>query len=174
MEQTNNKAIDLKDFTYLMLITLARKTQIIDFINPDKKYACLPVNYKQIIENILCEDNGWREKFSVLINTEEYFNNHFEWETRLSEKIVETLKDLNKSYEYDFELDRIIITFTTQEIDSIMEQYEDENIKHHMDHFVNLLTDYIYTREYQEKFYDESHQAVLVMRKIQKTKGVYK
>jgi len=42
----------------------------------------------------------------------------------------------------------------------ILAQYPDENLRNTMDHFTNLLVDYIYTRQFQERFFDYSAQAV--------------
>jgi len=148
------KVLNLKDFVYLLLGTLAKNSQIIDLEDTNKRVVALPVRYKQIIENILCADNGWKERFSCLIDIEEYFDNHFAWEMKLSIELKQALIDLNKSYEYDFEYDKLRISFTKEEVDAIMSKYQDEEINDKMDHFTNLLVDYIYTQEFQERFND--------------------
>ena len=68
--------------------------------------------------------------------------------------IKQALINLNKTYEYDFEYDKLLISFTQEEINMILSQYPNEGLKNIMDHFANLLVDYIYTREFQEKYYD--------------------
>ena len=160
------KALSIKDFTILLITTMANDSKRIDLINQNNKVAVLPVDYKQRIENILCAENGWKEKFSVLINTEEYFEDHFEWEQQLSQQIKKCLKQMNKNFEYDFERDSINISFTQKEIDSVLSKYKDENIKSIMKHFVALISDYIYSREYQEQFHDYSSRSVQYMKKV--------
>ena len=65
------EVLSLNDFTILMLATMA---------NNNEGIASIPADYKQRIENILCSDNGWKEKFSILINLDDYFEDHFSWE----------------------------------------------------------------------------------------------
>ena len=166
----NEKTLSLNDFVYLLLATLAKKSQIIDLNDKSKKILSLPVQYKQIIESILCAENGWKDEFSVLINVEEYFEDHFAWERKLASVIKQTLIDLNKTYEYDFENDRLLIIFPEKEIDVIMSKFPDEELKNIMDHFVYLLLDYIYTRYYQESFNDYYAEAVEKMRDINASK----
>jgi len=150
----NKKTLSINEFVYLLLATLAQNSRIFDMKDRSKKIISLPIQYKQIIENILCADNGWKEKFSVLIDTEEYFENHFAWEQKLALTLKQTLIDLNKTFEYDFEYDKLLISFTQEEINMILSQYPNEGLKNIMEHFANLLVDYIYTREFQEKHYD--------------------
>ena len=69
------------------------------------KNAVIPVDYKQRIENILCAENGWKEKFSILIDTDEYFQDHFAWEQKLAIQIKNILQQIGKNYEYNFEGD---------------------------------------------------------------------
>lgn len=150
----NKKTLSINEFVYLLLATLAQNPRIFDMKDRSKKIISLPIQYKQIIENILCADNGWKEEFSVLIDTEEYFENHFAWEQKLALTLKQALIDLNKTFEYDFEYDKLLISFTQEEINMILSQYPNEELKNIMDHFANLLVDYIYTREFQEEQYD--------------------
>lgn len=163
----NNKTLDINEFVYLLLATLAQNPRTIDTKDRSKKIISLPIQYKQIIENILCADNGWKEKFSILIDTEEYFENHFAWEQKLALTLKQALINLNKTFEYDFEYDKLLISFTQDEINIILSQYPDEELKNIMDHFANLLVDYIYTREYQEEYHDYYASAVRKMHNIQ-------
>lgn len=158
------KALDINDFVYLLLATLAQNTGTIVFKDKNKKIISLPVQYKQIIENILCENNSWKEEFSILIDTDEYFEDHFAWENKLSLSLKETLNDMNKSYEYDFVYDSLLITFTQDEVDTMLLRYPEQETKDVMDHFSRLLTDYIYTREYQERIHDYYADAVSKMK----------
>lgn len=160
------KTLTLKDFSILLITMLANNSKIIDLINQDNKVAVLPVDFKQRIENILCAENGWKEKFSVLIDTEDYFDDHFAWEKKLGLEIKKTLEQMDKKYEYDFEIDSIKIPFTQKEIDLILSQYKDDNVKRVMEHFSNLINDYIYTREFQEQFNDYNSRSVQYMKKL--------
>ena len=159
----NNKVITIEDFVYLLLATLANKSKIIDLSDRSKKIVSIPSNYKQIIENILCAENRWNEMFSRLIDVEKYFDDHFDWERELAITLRIVLETMNKNIEYDFERDLLLINFTQEEIEKIMNRYEDEDLKNTMDHFSNLLTDYIYTREFQEEHYDYSACSVRKM-----------
>ena len=147
------ETLEINDFTTLLLGTLAQESLIFDLNNPNQKIAFLPFSYKQIIENILCAENGWKEEFSSLIDIEEYFDDHFAWEHKLTYEIQEVLNTLNKKLEIDLKYDRLLITFTQEELNLILAKYP-KVIKNKMNHFANLLTGYIYTREYQEKFND--------------------
>ena len=150
----NKKTLSVNEFVYLLLATLAQNPRIIDIKDRSKKIVSLPIQYKQIIENILCADNGWKEEFSVLIDVDEYFEDHFAWEYKLAITLKQTLIDLNKTFEYDFEYDKLLIPFTQEEINMILSKYPDEKLKNIIDHFAHLLVDYIYTREFQEEHYD--------------------
>ena len=93
-----------------------------------------------------------------------YFEDHFAWENKLSLSLKETLNDMNKSYEYDFVYDSLLITFTQDEVDTMLLRYPEQETKDVMDHFSRLLTDYIYTREYQERIHDYYADAVSKMK----------
>jgi len=158
------KTLSIQDFTLLLLATLAKNSQVIDLKNSDKLTVKIPVNYKQIIENILCAENGWKYEFSILIDINEYFDDHFAWELELSLTLKEVLNNLKKDVEYDFSNDMLIIPFYQNEIDIIMKNYTDELLLNTMDHFASLLVDLIYTREFQENFHDYSASAVTKMK----------
>ena len=162
----NKKTLSINEFVYLLLATLAQNPRIFDMKDRSKKIISLPIQYKQIIENILCADNGWKEEFSVLIDIEEYFENHFAWEQKLALTLKQVLIDLNKTFEYDFEYDKLLISFTQEEINMILSKYPNEELKNIMDHFANLLVDYIYTREFQEGHYDYYASSVSKMHKM--------
>lgn len=147
-----NKTLELKDFVYLMLACLSKERQIYSLVNKEKIIISIPINYKQVIEEILCENNGWKDKFSTLINVEEYFSDHFVWEQKLGLKLKEVLDELGKTIEYNFEFDYFIIYFTKEEIDKIFAKYPNENLVNNMRHFVGLLVDYSFTRQHAEEF----------------------
>lgn len=152
MEQ--KKVLSISDFVYLLLATLAQDSGIIDLKDKSKKIVTLPIQYKQIIECILCAENGWKEEFSVLIDIKEYFDDHFMWEQKLGITLKQVLVDLNKNIEYDSRYDKLLICFTDEEIKMIFKKYPDEELKYVMNHFASLLVDYIYTRKFQEEYCD--------------------
>ena len=158
------RVLSKKQFCLLLLAKLAEKTPIIQAKagNKDKLICCLPARYKQNIQNIICEQNGWTEKFSNLIDVEEYFNDHFAWESNLSNALEEVLKELKKSYKYNFYHDRIEITFTQEEVDAILNKFT-KPVRENMDHFANLVGDYMYTRQHQEAFRPEDEKSIKLM-----------
>ena len=162
----NYKGLDITNFTYLMLATLANNSKITNEFN--EKVAYLPYNYKQIIENIIYAENRWKEIFSNLIDIDEYLDDHFEWELIFSKTLIEVLNNLNKQVSYDIINDRILIPFKQEEIDLIMNKYQDIELKNHMIQFISLLTDYIYTREFQEEFYDYSASTIKRVKELRK------
>ena len=166
------KTLTLSDFTILMIATLADNSKVIDLINRDNRVAVIPVDYKQRIENILCAENGWKEEFSILINIDEYFEDHFAWEQQLAMQIKNVIERLGKNFEYDFLRDSINISFSQKEVDFILSNYRDEKVKNIMDHFTSLLSDLIYSRRFQEKFQDYSSRSVQYMKKLRKREKI--
>lgn len=161
--EKNKFVLSMEDFTILMLGMLAKNSKLKDLNNPDNKIACLPFNYKQIIENILCANNAWKDKFSLLINIDDYFYDHFSWEMSLSFMIEEVLKKFDKEIKCDFVNDLFKIEFSSAEVNDILNKYNNEYLLDTMNHFTSLLTDYIYTRHFQERFCDYSARAVKKM-----------
>lgn len=143
------KAIDIKDFTCLLLAMLANKSKAINLIDKDVKTICLPNNYKEIIEKIMNSNNGWEEDFACLINAEEYFENNYKWEDKFSRCLREVLKDIGQKAEYDVVYDCIEIKITQEKVNDILEKYTDKKINEEMDRFSNLLVDYSFTRRHK-------------------------
>lgn len=165
------KVLTLKQFACLLLAKLAEKTPLLQ-LNPknqDVLVCCLPARYRQNIQNIMCEQNGWAEEFSNIIDVEKYFENHFLWEYELSKTIEEVLNDLKKSYKYNFYHDRLEIMFTKEEVDTILKNFT-KPVKENMDHFANLVGDRIYTREFQESFHDHDSRSVKFMHELSEKK----
>lgn len=162
------KCLSLEDFTILMFGVLAKNSKIHDLDDFYKKIACLPFNYKQNIENILCADNRWKDMFSILLDVDDYFYDHFAWEMNFSYMINKVLGDFNKKIECDLVMDRFRVCFTNDEVNYILSKY-DEEVINRMDHFTNLITDYIYTRQFQEMFYDYSANSVKKMQDLRKS-----
>lgn len=155
--------LEINEFVDLMLATMAEASRITDPKFPTDKKISLPTNYKQRIENILCSGNNWKNRFSQLINIDEYFSDHFEWESKLAKTLKNKLIKAGKIAEYSFETDSLLITISKKEIDKIYERFPDNNLRSAMKHFTSLLQDFIYTREFQERFYDYSADAVAKM-----------
>ena len=156
--------LEIEKFAKLFLGILAKNSKN---KNNNCKTIELPNNYKQNIENILCANNGWCNKFSQLINIEEYFEDHFFWELKLSICIKKILEDFNKEIKYNLEYDFLEISFSLEEIEMLLKD-QDEELINLMIHFTDLLTDLIYTRIFQEEFYDYSANAVKKMHELYK------
>lgn len=155
----NDNCLSLYDFSTLMLIHLAKNSQNSSIGSQQISYASIPFSYKEIIQNILYTDNRWKEMFSVLIDVEKYFNNHFSWEEEMAYALNNVIKSLGKTIEVDFLSDKFKIAFTTEELDNLMKQYPDDNINHLMNHFTRLLNEHIFTRQYIENMDDKSNKA---------------
>lgn len=166
----NNVSLSMESFVTMMLLYLAKNTKIIDYNDPDKKYACIPFAYKEIIQNILCAENRWKEMFSCLINIDEYFDDHFLWESKMSNMMDDVLKKMGKTVVCDFERDKFLVLFDTVEINLLSKNYNNKIINDRMDHFTNLLNDYIYTREFKENHSDYSARSAVRMKKLNEKK----
>ena len=164
------KTMELKEFTYLFLATLANNTKIINLRDQSVKTIKLPVDYKQIFSNIMYAGNGWDEEFSGFIDTNEYFNNHFAWETKFANCLKETLKEMNKAYKYDFVEDALFIEMRQSEVEAILSLFPNEKVRNTMDHFTNLLVDYIYTRDFAERYHDYRGSTSATIRDINHAK----
>ena len=155
-------ALLLHDFAKLMLARLAKETRVINFYHPEEKVASIPFDYRERIQNILCEDNGWEEEFAVLIKISEYFDDHFYWEQRLAEEILAVTQELNKKLEFDIVREYMTITFHSNEIQEITEDF-DESIVNTMDHFVSLIISGLYSRRHREQIFDHTARSVAKM-----------
>ena len=114
--------------------------------------------------------NGWDEEFSTFIDTEEYFDNHFAWEIKFANCLKETLKEMKKTYKYDFVDDALYFNMTQEEIDAILSKFPNEKMRNTMDHFTNLLVDYIYTRDFAERYHDYRGSTSATIREINSKK----
>lgn len=140
--------MELEDFVYLMLSHLASSTKIHMLLSPNLKTASIPLEYKQIIEEILYSDNNWKYEFSTFIDMNKYFTNQLSWEKDFASTLEKVLKKLNKTSEINLITDTINIVFTPEEIESIQQKY-DEKTNLAMNHFVNLLGNNVFTRDFQ-------------------------
>jgi len=138
----------MRNFIILLLADLASKSLIHHFDNSEIKTACLRTDYKRIIEDIMYEENGWGIKFATLINIYSYYEFQLDWERKFASTLKEVLVELNKTIEFDFENDSIRVDFTSEEIEAIKSQYDEETLSN-MDHFSNLIDDIIFTRNFK-------------------------
>lgn len=88
--------VDMKGFVTLLLADLASKNTIYVFNESNKKYASLPIDYKNRIEKIMYEDNEWGIKFSRLIDINEYYEHQIDWEQELGKTISNIINELKK------------------------------------------------------------------------------
>ena len=58
----------------------------------------------------------------------------------------------------------IIDSFKKEEVENLLSAYKDKELHKVMVHFTSLLTDYIYSRHFQEEFKDFSAQSVQYMK----------
>ena len=145
--------LSMHDFARLFLAKMADNSLSINFNQTKSKDAYIPFNYRERIENILCANNGWKEKFSVLIDMDEYFEDHFFWERLFAEELLNVVNELGKDFIFDIVSEHISVAFSAKEIKEILSKY-DYSIVTIMDHFVNLIMDAIYSREFQEQHID--------------------
>ena len=165
------ESLPLKDFIYLLLAMSAKYDDRRYNMNSGKtKTAVLPLNYKEVIEDILCEPNGWKYRFSRLINIDEYFENHFRWERNFSRELKAVASELNKKITYDLEYDHLLIDFTDEEVEAIFAKYSDidEETKHRIRHFAILLNDLIFRRQYKEESHPEINYVARNAEEIEK------
>ncbi len=67
----------IDEFTLYFLARLTKVQRVIDLNNRNNVIIDIPVNYKEIIEDILNSNESWKEEFSVLIDIDEYFKDHY-------------------------------------------------------------------------------------------------
>ena len=164
-------SLPLHDFAKLMIAELAKNSIVKYLRGVDQKVVYLPFNYRERIENILCADNGWRERFSCLIDIEDYFNDHFWWEERLAEEIKNVTQELKKEITFDIVSEHMIIKLTQEEVEKIEKQYDLFHIER-MKHFVDVMTSRIYSRRHKEEFVDYSAKSAAKMKKINSGAGI--
>ena len=137
--------VDMKNFVLLLLADLARKTKVYDFQNPNLKVALLPLEYRDIIEKIMYEENGWGTKFASIIPIYYYYENQREWECKLGKMIKSVLNEENLEHDFDLEYNCIRVYFTEDRINEIRSRC-DSMLLEVMDHFSNLVSSYTFSR----------------------------
>ena len=92
----------IDEFTLYFLARLTKVQRVIDLNNRNNVIIDIPANYKDIIEDILNSNESWKEEFSVLIDMDEYFKDHYAWEKKFAISLEKTLTILGKRVDYDF------------------------------------------------------------------------
>lgn len=140
--------MDMENFVLLLLADLARKSKIHYFDNQELMIACLPLNYCEIIEKIMYEENGWGIKFAELIDIYSYYECQSDWEQKLGKIITKVIKDEALNSNLILEHNHIEIQFTNTQIKEIRNRFDEDTLIV-MDHFSNLLDDYTFSRKGQ-------------------------
>lgn len=138
--------VDMKNFVLLLLADLARKTKIHDFQNPNLKVALLPLEYRDIIEKIMYEENGWGTKFASIIPIYYYYENQREWECKLGKMIKSVLNEENLEHDFDLEYNCIRVYFTEDRINEIRSK-SDSMLLEVIDHFSYLISSCLFDRD---------------------------
>lgn len=157
--------MNIDDFVLLLLARLSKSPKMIDLNGKNNVIVSIPSNYKDIIENILTSNEKWRSEFSVLIDMNEYFNDHYEWEKKLAVSLEKILTVLEKKLDYNLKTEMLEISFSKSEMDAILSEMNDEHLSSVMDHFVFLLHDFSYSRDYR-RFKEKNDAVVLHMKKL--------
>lgn len=157
--------MNIDDFVLLLLARLSKSPKMIDLNGKNNVIVSIPSNYKDIIENILTSNEKWRSEFSVLIDMNEYFNDHYEWEKKLAVSLEKILTVLEKKLDYNLKTEMLEISFSKSEMDAILSEMNDEHLSSVMDHFVFLLHDFSYSRDYR-RFKEKNDAVVLCLKKL--------
>ena len=153
--------LTIYNFTKLMLLILAQRGSSCK----NKKIFIIPFNYRERIENILCTDNGWRKRFSCLIDINEYFDDHFYWEEDLAKTIKNVVEEYGSEITFDIVNENMSIAFEKEKIQDGLKQY-DNFIIDRMKHFASVMMSHIYSRHYKEEFVDYSSRSSAKMREL--------
>ena len=139
--------MDINNFALLLLADMASKSKIFYSDKRNSMTASLPLNYCEIIEKIMYEENGWGIKFAELIDIYSYYENQSDWEMELGATISKILQDEKLKSDLDLECSHLNIHFTKAQIEEIKSRFDEEALDI-MDHFSNLLGAYVYTRQW--------------------------
>lgn len=136
--------IDMKHFVELLLADLASKSPIIDCNNENTKTAYLSTDYKQIIQDIMYNEE-FGNKFIEIINIYTYYEYQLAWEQKLGNTLKKYLIESKKEFNYDFERDCITVNFTEEEIENIKSKYDQKTLND-MCFFTNLMSAHLFSR----------------------------
>ncbi len=100
-----------------------------------------------------------------MIDIDEYFDDHFWWEEKLAQEILNVVSELGKEIDFDIISEYMSISLNPDEIKYIFKQY-DKDITKIMEHFVDIMTAGLYSRRHKEKFVDYSARSVAKMHEL--------
>ena len=147
-------ALSMQVFAKLLLVMMAKESNEVHPFWTKTVTVRIPFNYRDRIENILCAGNGWKEKFSILIDTDDYFKDHFWWEERLAKEILNVVEEFGTTLKMDLVKDQILIDFDLDKVNEVLSTFKDEKVRDIIKHFASLVTCILYSREHQEEFVD--------------------
>lgn len=142
--------MSIDNFTLYFLTGFARNSKVIDLVQRENIWVSIPSNYKDIIESILNENESWREEFSVFIDMEQYFTDHFKWEEDFVVSLEKTLNILGKRISYNLQTDNLEFCFSKEELALLSSETNNKELSQIMDHFVTLIQNSEYTRDYRK------------------------
>lgn len=146
--------ISIKRFAELFLASMAEKN------NNNGVYKLkLYLDYKNAIEEILYDENGWASYFSEIIDIYTYYEAQLEWEEELGRNIKEVIIESKKPISYSFEKDYFEMGYTKEEIDYIKNMYDKDTLNQ-MNSFTNLVISFSNKREKElnQKIYEKRVQ----------------
>ena len=156
-------SISIHDFAKLFLAKMAGEIS-----SDGVRVTRIPFNYRQRIENVMCANDSWKKDFSTIINTKEYFEDHFFWEELLAQEIIQVIDELKLKIYFDFVNENMYLFLSEPVIDQITSNFS-RRCNSAMEYFVSLITDMIYSRQFQEKFVDYTARTRKKIRKLEES-----
>lgn len=121
--------IDLEHFIELLLIMLTDDKGF-NFITQKREWiANIPSNLLEQIENIMYSQDEEIILFLQLIDSYQYYEKQLEWETAFTNTFKKYLQKINKAIKYDFQHSRLEVEFEEEEIQKILEQYDEKTLE---------------------------------------------
>lgn len=118
--------IDIYHFVELFLVTLAKRDTLQPVIIDTRttRVAILKTDYKEKIESLMYSEDAIN--FLKLIDSYHYYEKQSGWELKLANNFKEYLKKNNKVANYNFEHDHVEVTYSVEEINEILKNYDEE------------------------------------------------
>lgn len=131
--------IDLEHFIELLLIMLIDDKGF-NFITQKREWiANIPSNLLEQIENIMYSQDEEIILFLQLIDSYQYYEKQLEWEITFTNTFKKYLQKINKTIKYDFQCSSLEVGFEEEEIQKILEQYDEKTLEI-MQSFCEYLT----------------------------------
>lgn len=159
--KTTDYVLNMNSFIELFLATLAERTKFVDYERPYLVIVAIPISYKKVIETIMYEESSCFAKYSKLMDIEKYYKNQSDWEMEFTTTLDSFLTQKEKHTRYNFENDFICIGFIEDEIQEILEKY-DENTIETMRIFANQFQEYgvnAYLNSKEDKAISEAYDS---------------